>query len=57
MYEYNQDAISAALRGGFAEEGRFKKQRLFNGARYDVVRYTMFRNSIPKISEFLNKLG
>lgn len=56
MYEYNREAISAALRGGFIEEGKFKKQRLFNGARYDVIRYALFRENIPRISEFLNKL-
>lgn len=56
VYEYNAESLKGIVKAGFVEEGRFKEQRLWNGKRYDVLRYAVFRNDIPRILEFIDKL-
>ncbi len=57
VYEYNTAALSAIKKiGVMTEEGRFRKQRLWHGIRYDVLRFTIFADSITAINDFLRKI-
>ncbi len=58
VYEYNSAVINVIKKTGvMTEEGRFRKQRLWNGERYDVVRFAIFIDSLVAINNFLSKLG
>ena len=57
IYSYNGDSLKAMQGAGFTEEGRFRNQRLFKGARYDVLRYAVFRDDLPRARLFLQRLG
>lgn len=56
VFGYN-DFSASALRGiGFAEEGRFKEHRVFEGVRYDLFRFAVYRDSLVKIQVLLRFL-
>lgn len=39
----------------FIVEGRFKGHSLFRGTRYDLVRFALFRQSLPELSAFIER--
>ncbi|MCL5012029.1 MAG: GNAT family N-acetyltransferase [Patescibacteria group bacterium] len=58
VYEYNSASLSAIIGSGiFQKEGIFKKQKLVDKKRFDVIRFALYRRSIKKLSDFLEKLG
>lgn len=56
VYEYNLPALSA-IKGTstMVEEGRFGRQRFWNGNRYDVIRFAVFHDSLSQVNEFLSR--
>lgn len=57
VYEYNFPSLSALQNTDFSEEGRFKKHKLFDGKRYDLIRFAIYRSSLDKIDGFLSRLN
>ena len=57
VYEYNTQSLSCIRGARFAEEGRFIKHRLFNGIRYDLLRFAVYRDkNLQQIERFLRRL-
>jgi RimJ/RimL family protein N-acetyltransferase len=57
IYSYNVDSLRTMQSAKFAEEGRFRGQRLYGGVRHDVIRYAIFRDDLPRIRSFLERCG
>jgi RimJ/RimL family protein N-acetyltransferase len=56
VYSYNYLSISSLVKGGFHLEGYFKNHRLFEGKRYDLLRFSLYAEDLIKIENFLTKL-
>lgn len=57
VYEYNAQSLSCIRGAGFVQEGLFGGHRLFNGVRYDLLRYAIYKErDLPKIEVFLRRL-
>jgi RimJ/RimL family protein N-acetyltransferase len=57
VYEHNEASLAAMRRFGCIEEGRFRKQRLIAGARYDVLRLALYADGLEPIRQFLERRG
>jgi RimJ/RimL family protein N-acetyltransferase len=57
VYEHNHASIAAMRRFGCHEEGRFRKQRLIAGARYDVLRLALYADDLELVRQFLKRRG
>lgn len=58
VYEYNNSSLSCARGAGFTQEGCFGGHRLFNGERYDLLRYAIYKErDLHKIESFLRRLN
>lgn len=57
VYEHNEASLAAMHRFGCHEEGRFRKQRLIAGARYDVLRLALYADGLEPIRQFLERRG
>ena len=55
VYEHNQASLAAMRRFGCHEEGRFRKQRLIAGTRYDVLRLALYADGLESIRKFLKR--
>lgn len=49
VYEYNVQSLNPLLKGGAVEEGRFRKHRLFDGKRWDLIRLAIYRDQLNSI--------
>jgi len=56
IYEYNRESLRIFEHAGFSKEGEFKKHRLYQGKRFDLIRYSIFRNDLNRIEIFLKRL-
>jgi len=57
VYEYNTQSLSCICGAGFSQEGCFGGHRLFNGIRYDLLRYAIYKErDISRIEIFLRRL-
>jgi RimJ/RimL family protein N-acetyltransferase len=56
IYGYNKSSLSTIANAGFSEEGRFREHRLYNGKRYDLFRYAVYKRDLSKITKFLKRL-
>lgn len=57
VYEHNDASLAAMRRFGCREEGRFRKQRLIAGARYDVLRLALYADGLSPVRQFLERRG
>ncbi len=46
IYEYNKKLISTLKKRNISIEGQLKKQHIFNGRRFDVLRFAIYRSDI-----------
>ena len=56
VYSYNQQSLDTIKTAGFIEEGRFQGHRLYNGRRYDLVRFAFFRTRLLELKDFVRRL-
>lgn len=57
VYAHNLTSAKAVERWGFKEEGRFIGHRLHAGARYDLVRYAVYADSLERARRLVYRLG
>lgn len=56
VYEYNQLSRKTIESAGFVQEGVFKEHRYMNGMRYSLIRYALYRDKLPDIQKFIDRL-
>lgn len=56
VYEYNLESLLIMRGAGFVEEGRFRRHRLIDGKRYDVIRFAIYREDAERFKDFLEGL-
>lgn len=56
VYEYNQLSKKTIENAGFVQEGLFKEHRYMNGVRYTLIRYALYRDRLPEIKKFIDRL-
>lgn len=59
-YEYARSVspmTTGIQRFGFVLEGRFKEHRVHDGKRWDMLRFAVYRESLPGIELFLERVG
>lgn len=56
VYEYNLESLLIMKGAGFVEEGRFRRHRLIDGKRYDVIRFAIYREDRERFKGFLERL-
>jgi len=56
VYSYNEHPLSCLKNAGFIEEGRFRGHRLHNGERCDLTRLAFFREELPRLEKFVERL-
>lgn len=56
VYSYNIHSIKILRKSNFIEEGKFVGHRLYQEKRYDLIRFSFFRNQLPKLELFFSKL-
>lgn len=56
VYEYNQGSLLAMRGAKLSEEGKFKRQRLLDGKRYNVLRFAIYREDLERFKNFLERL-
>lgn len=54
VYEYNRASFSLMRRAGLSEEGRFRQHRLFDGQRYDTLRFALYREDLERFRRVLD---
>lgn len=53
-FEHNNPSLNAVRSFGFKEEGRFKEHRLIGNKRFDVIRFAVYRDSLPKFKRIID---
>lgn len=46
IYDFNSQLVSALIKRSFKIEGKFIKQHLYEGSRYDVIRFAIYLEDI-----------